>query len=452
MTVRNRVAFVGVALLAVVTGACTQETVTVTRTSAAPTVPPTSSPGPLAIPQIEPGGAATAAGAIRALCVPPEDPDQQVVRPGDVPPEIAEVMDQVEQVRGLSFRGAPAAEAISDEEMDRRLAENFETYYPEEPFARRTFAWRTLGVIPPDADLREALRSYMTGQVVGYYDPATGELVYLGEGDLGLEERYVLSHELTHAIDDQHFDLGRLDPLAAECRDEEFQAALGAVEGSAQYFATELLVEFPELDLGDLADALGEALGESRGASDVPPFVQELQLWPYFAGQAFMLERALEGGDGAIDDALESLPATTEQVLHPEAYPTDRPTPVDIPDLSRAFGEGWGDLDAMQVGEAWLAAMLHLRLDDATSDDAAAGWDGGVYRAWSNGSEVVVVVRTAWDSSAEADGFAAALRTWIDAGDLPAEGLRDGDEITLVAATGPERLDDLVEGLDAITI
>ncbi len=153
-----------------------------------------------------------------------------------------------------------------------------------------------------------------------------------------------------------------------------------------------------------------------------------------------------------MDEALRDLPATTEEILHPETFPASSPTGVDIPDLSRAFGEDWGDLDAMQVGEAWLAAMLHLRLDDATADEAAAGWDGAVYRAWSDGQDVVVVLRTAWDSPADADAFAAALRAWIDAGDLPAEGLRDGDEITLVATTDQARLDDLVEGLDALTI
>jgi hypothetical protein len=434
--------------------ACTSETVTVT---APPSGGGSSSPSaePLAIPAIRPGGAATAAGAIRSLCEPVDVPELAPASADEVPEEIAAVMDQVEQVRGLTFERAPVAEAIDDQEMDRRLAENFETYYPEEPYARRTFAWRTIGVLPPDGDLREALRSYQEGQVIGFYDPATGELVYLGEGDIGLEERYVLAHELTHALDDQHFDLTRLDDLAVACHDEAFEAALGAVEGSAQYFATEVLLEFPEIDLsdlGDLADALTSALGESQGPSDVPPFVQELQLWPYLAGQAFMTERSMQGDDAAVDQALTTLPATTEQVLHPDRYPSDHPTEVDIPDLSQALGPRWGDLDAMEVGEAWLAAMLHLRLDDATSDDAAEGWDGGVYRAWSDGEDVVVVLRTAWDSPADADAFATALRSWIDGSEGSAEGLRDGDQVLLVAATDPALLDDAIDELDAPTI
>ena len=64
--------------------------------------------------------------------------------------------------------------------MDRRLQESFQAYYPKDLYDRRTFAWRTIGVIPPDADLHEAYRTFLTGEVVGFYDPETGELVYLG--------------------------------------------------------------------------------------------------------------------------------------------------------------------------------------------------------------------------------------------------------------------------------
>jgi hypothetical protein len=95
------------------------------------------------------------------------------------------------------------------------------------------------------------------------------------------------------------------------------------------------------------------------------------------------------------------------------------PQPVDVPDLSAALGDGWHDLDVMTVGEAWLQTMLRLRLDHGLADDAAAGWDGGTYRAWTDGHAVAVAMTTVWDSSADADAFADAAQTWIDQGDTP---------------------------------
>jgi glycosyltransferase involved in cell wall biosynthesis len=90
----------------------------------------------------------------------------------------------------------------------------------------------------------------------------------------------------------------------------------------------------------------------------------------------------------------------------------------------------------MQVGEAWLAAMLALRLDAATADAAAAGWDGGVYRAFTDGDDALVVFDTAWDTQADADAFAQAVRDWLDAGETAGEvGRRAGGHVTFAMAT-----------------
>lgn len=422
-----------VLLLALVAAACTPEP---TRTTPAePTGSVATPAGP--IPHDD-ASAPTLRGAIRSLCDAPTPPPGERVVPGDLPAEIERTIDLVERTRGLAFREPVAAEGITDEVMDRKLEENFELYYPEEPLARRSAAWRTLGVIPPDADLRESLRAYLTGQVVGFYDPATGELVYLGDGtDLGLTERQVLAHELTHALDDQWFDLTRLDALISSCRDEAFQAALGLVEGSAQYFSIQAVASDPDLDFGDIASGLLEALAAGGGPEGVPPFVQELQTWPYIDGPAFVAAVA-EGGTGAVDDAFHRPPTTTEQVMHPETYPTERPRQIQIPDLAMAVGPGWGDLDAMVVGEQWLRAMLALELDRDQAADAADGWDGAAYRAWSDGRDVIVALETAWDTPADADAFAEALTVWVGERDTASIVRVGDDEVTLVAATDPQ--------------
>ena len=161
--------------------------------------------------------------------------------------------------------------------MDRRLQESFQAYYPKDLYDRRTVAWRTIGVIPTDADLHEAYRSFLTGEVVGFYDPETGELVYLGSGDLGFSERLTLAHELTHALDDQTFDLTRLDALVGSCQDERAAAALGLVEGSAQYFSAASMAENPDLSLSDLIDAIAQAAAGGTPPEGVPPFLYATQ-------------------------------------------------------------------------------------------------------------------------------------------------------------------------------
>ena len=110
---------------------------------------------------------------------------------------------------------------------------------------------------------------------------------------------------------------------------------------------------------------------------------------------------------------MRTFPVSTEQVIHPERWPNDLPQPLDIPQLAGKLGPGWTDLDVMTVGEAWLQLMLALRLDSATASQAATGWDGGIYRAWSNGPRTAVLLRTVWDTPTDAQGFADAMNGWI---------------------------------------
>jgi hypothetical protein len=246
-----------------------------------------------------------------------------------------------------------------------------------------------------------------------------------------------------HALEDQRFDLERLDPLIESCADERFQGALGLVEGTAQYYSLLAVTADPNLGMEDLAEAFFEGLGAGGAPPGVPPFVMATQIWPYIDGQGFVAALDARGGREEVDAALRELPVSTEQILHPERYPDEVPRGIEIADLTPALGGRWGDLDAMFVGEQWLRSMLELRVDAAVAADAADGWDGGAYRAWTDGRDVVVVLETAWDSRADAQAFEDAATAWVGDGDT-ATVHRSDDEVTMVFATDP----DLVVALD----
>lgn len=371
---------------------------------------PTPPPPPDRSPSVVPTGPRSAAAAMRRLCEAPKPGDGTGVTPeGPTPPAIATVEQQVEAVRGLRYSARVDARPVTQEQMDRRLTRSFDKTYPVGFYARRSQAWGTIGVIPAGTSIRDALLAFQTGQVVGFYNPANGKLVYIGVGELGLSERFILAHELTHAIDDQRFGLSRLDPIAARCDDEAFAAALGAVEGSAQFFATQVILRFPSSAAGG---------GSSGGGSleGVPPFIVQLELWPYTVGMAFVQRLDEQGGIARVNRALTTFPVSTEQIIHPERWPNDVPQPVDITDLGPALGTGWRDLDVMTIGELWLQQMLALRLDQGEADRAAAGWDGGIYRAWTDGSRTAIVLRTVWDTPGDAQELADAMRAWVSGG------------------------------------
>jgi hypothetical protein len=91
-----------------------------------------------------------------------------------------------------------------------------------------------------------------------------------------------------------------------------------------------------------------------------------------------------------------------------------------------------------------LQIALGLRLDGSDAGSATAGWDGGTYRAWSDGSETAVVLSTVWDSPNDAREFATAMTDWIDQGDEHANVLEsDGTVVTALFATDAATLETL---------
>lgn len=398
-----------------------------TRPSPDPSASASASPS-------ESGGRALA--ALGRLCPRVPSPGGSAVPvEGPTPPYVRAVQREVSDIRGLAFTKSVPVDAVTPAELVEGLEGSFDSSYPRDLMDRRSQAWATIGVIDPGTDIRAELEEFASGQVIGYYDTITEQLVFLGTDDPSPTELVTLAHELTHALDDQHFGLRAIERLGTRCRDDAFAAALAVAEGDATY----VMLGYAQRNLTlDEQLSLGEGGGDT---GDVAPFIVRLQAWPYTAGLRFV--QALVGREGieAVDRALAEPPVSSEQILHPESYPDDVPEQVDIANVGGRLGEGWRDLDVQEVGEGWLATMLGLRIDRARADDAAAGWDGGVYRAWSDGRRVAIVLSTAWDSTDDASVFATAMTDWISAGDGSGETRqRDGGRVDVLFASDPHVL------------
>ncbi|HEU4355868.1 MAG TPA: hypothetical protein VFT27_09805, partial [Actinomycetota bacterium] len=234
------------------------------------TLSPTTVPSTRETPSPVPEGAGSSAAAMEQLCDYGPPPGSEPVPPeGPTPAAIAEVERAVEELRGLDFTERVVAESVTQAELVDGLEKSFDYSYPKELLERRSRAWQAIGVIPPGTSIRAELERFASGQVIGYYDTLTGELVFIGTDDPSAYERVTLAHELTHAIDDQNFGLERLDALMTSCRDEAASAAVALVEGNATFFMTAYALRYltPEEQL-----SLGEQAGGAQ--PEVAPFIE----------------------------------------------------------------------------------------------------------------------------------------------------------------------------------
>jgi hypothetical protein len=356
---------------------------------------------------------------------------------------VSEVAEQVEQVRGLEFKETVSPEAITRAEIGGLVQRSIEAQFPVEMMDRRGRAWAAIGAIPAGTDLYAVIAEFGTGQTIGFYDTATQRLVYVSADPPSPLHRLTLAHELTHALDDQHFDLGLVDELVRTCQDERMEALVALAEGDA----VEMSLRWAQANLtaSELVDLGVEVAADPGPPASIPAFVRDMFVSPYLRGQAFVRALLASGGQEALDAAFRDPPRSTEQVLHPEKYGLDEPRLVQVPDVEDDLGDGWDDLDVQDVGEAWLLRLLDLELPSSDASDAAAGWDGGQYRAWSTGTATAVAMETVWDSEDEAAEFADAVETYAQ-GRPVAAGI-EGQEVRVLFASDERALEALEAAL-----
>jgi hypothetical protein len=336
------------------------------------------------------------------------------------PAAVRAVQADVAELRGLRFRRQVPVTIESPARLARRLLRTLADEVDEAEQAREGRALAVLGELPPGTDLPRLLRRIQAESVLGYYlpgRPPKGRLFVRSSRGLDPYARIILAHELTHAVTDQHFDLTRSDRLAAATgRDDEETAYAALAEGDANLVLQRYLRE--RLTPAEQAAAGLASAGDRAPTRDAAPAViREKMTFPYDEGLRFVFRLYQAGGWAAVNRAYRDPPASTEQVLHPDRYlgRRDRPQQVTVPDVSGRLGAGWGRGTVIGFGELDARLLLSSRLPQTTSEVAAAGWDGGRLRTFERAGRTALVLRTVWDSTAEASEFCTALTRWATA-------------------------------------
>jgi len=326
------------------------------------------------------------------------------------PASVARIAERVERERGLRFEHVPRPVAVTPARARREGLESLDADYP--PARRRADAevLALLGLVPTGTDLGEAVESTLSEAVAGYYDPRTQRLRIVKGAQTANRVLYemVLAHELTHALEDQRFGFD-LDALAAG--GDRALAHTALIEGSA----TALMYRYVEDRFGAEELLGGLAASAFQGTGNLPPFLTAQLVFPYTAGERFV-GRLLEVGNGGwkvVDAALHFRPpASTEQVLHPDAYlRVEQPRRVSLRGPVAELGEGWRPALRSTFGE-WQTQKLLALAGGSGSAAAAEGWGGDRYALLERGDERALVMRWRWDSRRDEREFAAALRAW----------------------------------------
>jgi len=364
---------------------------------------------------------------------------------------VAAVLPAVEEIRGLRFRKEVPVRAVDDAQARDYAERRFLRFVTPAQIESEQRAFSLLGLLPRKTEVMREYLDVLGEQAGGFYDPTSKSFFLLSDMPPALAP-VLVAHELTHALEDQYFDLdARLTEALAN---DDLIFARGAVhEGSATLVMTlytARLLREGSLRPDDLQELAGSEAGQAAKLSSMPPVLRRPLLGSYILGAAFLSRgrsAALASGGFPREDverAYRDGPRSSEQILHPEKYwdpvEQDEPRAIVLGDAGRELGEGWelqsgGVLGELIIGLLVGAATPSGRMNepeagpDTWTNAAASGWGGDRWELWSRADRAVVLLATSWDTPGDAREFAGAL----PAGRPELAWKRSGDRVALVA-------------------
>lgn len=330
----------------------------------------------------------------------------------------ARIMPEVSRLRGLDYTRDVPVRVVTRDEVARYVAKVIDEDMAPEELEGTVRLLAYLGLVERDIDLRKVISEAYATQVAGFYDDDEESLSLVEDSAMaGAMDSVTIAHELVHALQDQHYDLGSLHDFTKD-NDDASLALMALVEGDASEIMMRFGTEATPRGVGGVRDytsVVSMSMGP-EGVPGLPLIFQQDMMFPYSYGTRFVAEIQRQAGPDAPDLAFAAPPVSTEQVINPAKYlAREEPWWIVLPDFSESLGDGWRRVDESPLGQFNLGIYLSVSLGSWGVEEAIEGWNGDTLAAYVRGDdEVFIVYYSAWDSERDAREFLSIYRRLIE--------------------------------------
>ena len=327
--------------------------------------------------------------------------------------QVRKAIPELEESSGLTFKKLPVLEERTKDEVRSFIEAQFNEQLPPLELAGAQEAYRLFGLLPDTLDLRAFFIELLAEQVAGYYDPATKVLYVVKDAAPELRE-VTITHELMHALQDQHTRLDSVQSLKGD--NDRMVAMQSVIEGQATYEQFAMMTGGSDMGLripggwDRVRDLIRTGQSSMPKFSTAPMLIQETLLFPYLSGAEFVrqFKRARSG-----QTPFAPFASSTEQVLHPEKFLDSVP---DLPTrVSLAPSRAGTPVHEDNLGEFETKLLLfeHAK-DQALAVAGASGWDGDRYQVVNTPAGSALGWVTVWDTPVDAVEFRDVMERVVE--------------------------------------
>ncbi|MGA2984465.1 MAG: hypothetical protein ABSG32_11655 [Terriglobia bacterium] len=325
--------------------------------------------------------------------------------PQDLLAQADEVLQQMSQITGLPIKAPLKKQVISRPEIEKYLTQNLHAEMtPAEIHAQEALV-RALGLVSRDFNLEKFLISFYTEQAAGFYD-SKRKTMFIADWIPAELQTMTLSHELTHALQDQSWDL---DSFMHATRDDD--DASSARQAVVEGYATAAMMQqmTGPLEPGQMTsiaalmeNLISQQLDQFPELSHAPYFFRMQAFFPYVQGMGFIQAGLQLGGWKGLNQLFEHPPEATKQIFEPQTYfhhqALSRIALAHPPALEGVAGLRFLRENAM--GELGYYSLLGQLISEDDAKTLGPSWLADRYLLYeqSGGDAYTLVVRTRWTS------------------------------------------------------
>jgi len=337
---------------------------------------------------------------------------------------VTDLVAFVEKTRGLTFEHPVAVNFLSENDFVH-LFDQPGGGASEEQAKAYSGLFNAEG-LAVDYDVNAGDSTVSTVTTIGLYMPDVDK-VYVRGSELTPAVRVVLAHELTHALQAQHFTLRLNGPDDLQVR--------SIVEADAMRVEDAYTATLSQADR-DAVDAANTLSSDSEDQlADVPWAVVEQRYAPYVLGPDLIADVFAKRGNAGIDALLRD-PPSEDVLLDP--WTLDNPTEQSAVTVLAPVGRDVID-PPQAMSELQMLVMLDAWLPWSQARGALDGWQGAQYVTYW-GPEVNTMTGESFACLTARvrvptgrDEFKQAIRDWADASGSDARPVVHGDDVEFTA-------------------
>jgi hypothetical protein len=350
---------------------------------------------------------------------------------------VDELIQFSSQETGLPVKSTVKRQLTTRAAVESYLNDKFQEDEGAKRLQRGEIVLKKFGLLDRDFDLKPFLLALLKEQIEAYYDSKTKTVNLLDWVDID-EQKPVLAHELTHALQDQHVDLEKWsdqtpsevstnyrDDVDHLAKDEMDTAREAVVEGQATAVMMDNILKPMGKSLlkdPEVVDFIKNQMAGSESSpvlARAPLLLSESLLFPYREGLSFEQDLWMDQGQkAAFTGALDRPPSSTWEIINPREFEHAKvPVVPLLPDIHPLLDKTYKPYDIGQVGELDLHILAELFGGDNAARDLTPSWDGGIYWAGqrltaitpselSSTKSIALLYLSAWKNAASAQAFA----------------------------------------------